>query len=103
MVAQALLFGERPTFGRPEVPAVEYTKRLARSGFNMQGVITMDRGQCAFYVHQEMGLYKSIEQENDIGVEFQEGIIIWHIATELQKFSSPKAEDMTTPRLQETW
>ncbi|KAG2564956.1 hypothetical protein PVAP13_7NG025367 [Panicum virgatum] len=81
---------------------LEYTKCLARRGLNMQGVITMDRGQCAFYVHQEMGLYKSIEQENDIGVEFQEGIIIWHIATELQKFSSPKAEDMTTPRMQET-
>jgi len=26
------------------------------------------------------------EQENDIGVESQEGIIIWHIATELQVF-----------------
>jgi len=39
---------------------LEYTKRLARRGLNMQGVITMDRGQRAFYVHQEMGLYKSI-------------------------------------------
>jgi len=39
---------------------LEYTKCLARRGLNMQGVITMDRGQRAFYVHQEMGLYKSI-------------------------------------------
>jgi len=39
---------------------LEYTKCLARRGLNMQGVITMDRGQHAFYVHQEMGLYKSI-------------------------------------------
>ena len=49
----------------------------------MQGVIRMDWGQRAFHVHQETGLYKSLEQENDIGVEFQEGIIIWHIATEV--------------------
>jgi len=39
---------------------LEYTKRLARRGFNMQGVIRMDWGQRAFHVHQEMGLYKSI-------------------------------------------
>nr|CAB3486455.1 unnamed protein product [Digitaria exilis] len=74
----------------------KYIKHLtSRSGLNMQGVIRRNWGRGAFRVRGEMDLYNSLYDANLLGVEFQEGIIIWHIATEvfIAESRGPGAED----------
>ncbi|KAG2570421.1 hypothetical protein PVAP13_7KG053018 [Panicum virgatum] len=67
----------------------EYIKHLTtRGGLNMQGVIRKNWGQEAFERQKQddiVSLYKSLKERgnNYLGAEFQEGIIIWHIATDV--------------------
>ena len=51
---------------------------------NMQGVIRKDWGKQVFqFPRDQNDLYEYLEKRNHLGVEYQEGIIIWHIATEV--------------------
>ncbi|KAG0524985.1 hypothetical protein BDA96_06G016500 [Sorghum bicolor] len=65
----------------------EYTRHLTGRGrLNMQGVIRKNWGEEAFEYWKEMDLYYSLAtrgRNNYLGVEFQEGVIIWHIATDI--------------------
>jgi hypothetical protein len=79
----------------------EYTKQLTeRGGLNMQGVVRRNWGQQVFEQRREYKLYGSLTttgtnnylgvelptktgSNNYFGAEFQEGVIIWHIATDV--------------------
>ncbi|CAN6275190.1 unnamed protein product [Urochloa humidicola] len=63
-----------------------YTNDLTkRKKLNMQGVIRKNWGKQAFQNKGEVEFYDSLKERdnNYLGAEFQEGIIIWHIATDV--------------------
>jgi hypothetical protein len=69
-----------------------YMKRLYSKGEFNTGMLRKKWGEDPL---DRLGLYKGILKES-LGVEFQEGIIIWHIGTDvfLAKSQRAKAEDM---------
>jgi hypothetical protein len=59
-----------------------YVQRLTETGLNSQGVIRKSWGQEALE-REDKGLYERIKRDRNLGVEFQEGVIIWHIGTDI--------------------
>ncbi|KAG0524987.1 hypothetical protein BDA96_06G016700 [Sorghum bicolor] len=59
-----------------------YVQRLTETGLNSQGVIRKSWGQEALE-RDDKGLYERIKRDRNLGVEFQEGVIIWHIGTDI--------------------
>ncbi|PVH34763.1 hypothetical protein PAHAL_7G024800 [Panicum hallii] len=60
----------------------EYIHRLTETGLNSQGVIRKSWGQDALE-REDRDLYDRIKKDRNLGVEFQEGVIIWHIGTDI--------------------
>ncbi|KAF8641558.1 hypothetical protein HU200_067744 [Digitaria exilis] len=60
----------------------DYVHRLTETGLNSQGVIRKSWGQDALE-REDKGLYERIKNGRNLGVEFQEGVIIWHIGTDI--------------------
>ncbi|CAN6234314.1 unnamed protein product [Urochloa humidicola] len=60
----------------------EYIHRLTETGLNSQGVIRKSWGQDALE-REDKDLYERIKKDRNLGVEFQEGVIIWHIGTDI--------------------
>ncbi|CAD6261378.1 unnamed protein product [Miscanthus lutarioriparius] len=59
-----------------------YVQRLTETGLNSQGVIRKSWDQEALE-REDKGLYERIKRDRNLGVEFQEGVIIWHIGTDI--------------------
>lgn len=59
-----------------------YVQRLTETGLNSQGVIRKSWGQEALE-REDKDLYQRIKRDRNLGVEFQEGVIIWHIGTDI--------------------
>lgn len=59
-----------------------YVQRLTETGLNSQGVIRKSWGQEALE-REDKDLYERIKRDRNLGVEFQEGVIIWHIGTDI--------------------
>ncbi|CAD6264259.1 unnamed protein product [Miscanthus lutarioriparius] len=59
-----------------------YVQSLTETGLNSQGVIRKSWGQEALE-REDKGLYERIKRDRNLGVEFQEGVIIWHIGTDI--------------------
>lgn len=74
----------------------EYIHKLTETGLNSQGVIRKSWGQDALE-REDRDLYERIKNERNLGVEFQEGVIIWHIGTDifLAKSSRDAGDDDT--------
>ncbi|CAO2034220.1 unnamed protein product [Urochloa humidicola] len=60
----------------------KYIHRLTETGLNSQGVIRKSWGQDALE-REDKELYERIKKDRNLGVEFQEGVIIWHIGTDI--------------------
>ncbi|OEL22027.1 hypothetical protein BAE44_0016954 [Dichanthelium oligosanthes] len=60
----------------------EYIHSLTETGLNSQGVIRKSWGQDALE-REDKDLYERIKKDRNLGVEFQEGVIIWHIGTDI--------------------
>lgn len=60
----------------------QYIQRLSEIGLNSQGVIRKSWGQEALE-REDKDLYERIRKDRNLGVEFQEGIIIWHLGTDI--------------------
>ncbi|GJN12050.1 hypothetical protein PR202_ga30294 [Eleusine coracana subsp. coracana] len=60
----------------------EYIQRTTNTGLNTHGVIRKSWGQEALE-GEDQDLYERIKKNRNLGVEFQEGIIIWHIGTDI--------------------
>lgn len=60
----------------------EYIHRLTETGLDSQGVIRKSWGQDALE-REDKDLYDRIKKDRNLGVEFQEGVIIWHIGTDI--------------------
>ncbi|KAJ1270047.1 hypothetical protein BS78_06G024600 [Paspalum vaginatum] len=60
----------------------QYVQRLSEIGLNLQGVIRKSWGQEALE-REDKDLYERIRKDRNLGVEFQEGVIIWHIGTDI--------------------
>lgn len=60
----------------------EYIQRITKTGLDIHGVIRKSWGQEALE-GEDKDLYERIKKNRNLGLEFQEGIIIWHIATDI--------------------
>ncbi|TVU07046.1 hypothetical protein EJB05_47085, partial [Eragrostis curvula] len=60
----------------------EYIQRITKTGLNTHGVIRKSWGQEALE-GEDKDLYERIKKDRKLGVDFQEGIILWHIGTDI--------------------
>nr|CAB3483914.1 unnamed protein product [Digitaria exilis] len=92
----ARMLGYEDWWIRPEAAHVQIHKAPdLKVGTEHAGCDTKELGSRGVPGSWEMDLYNSLYDANLLGVEFQEGIIIWHIATEvfIAESRGPGTED----------